>query len=147
MRRWQPARLVAALGLVAAACAGPAPAPEPPTTVPDAASERVVSEPRPGFPEVEVVVTEYRFEPEVIELSLGDLVNIVVINEGDEAHDFSVEAPGIHTHPNDPIYIPAQPGERAAGELHAEATGEFQIVCTVPGHAEQGHVATLRVSG
>ncbi len=66
------------------------------------AAERIVSQPRPGFPEVEVVADEYTFQPEVIELRLADLVNIVLINEGDEPHDFSIDAPGIHTHPNHP---------------------------------------------
>ena len=33
-----------------------------------------------------------------------------------------------------------------AGELRAEASGEFEIVCTLPGHREAGHVAILIVS-
>ena len=132
---------------MAAACDDAASAPEAPTSVPATVSERVVSEPRPGFPEVEVVVTEFRFEPEVIELHLSDLVNIVVINEGEEPHTSRSKPPGSTPIPQPSGLHPRPVRGRAAGELHAEATGEFQIACTLPGHAEQGHVATLRVTG
>lgn len=134
------------VGLVAAACSS---GPEGLVRVgtPPPVEERIVSEPRPGFPEVEVTVVNNRFEPATIELGVGDLVNIVVVNNDDEAHDFYIDAPRIHTHPNHPVYIPVAAGGSASGELHAEAPGDFEIVCTLPGHAQDGHTAVLRVGG
>lgn len=93
-----------------------------------------------------MVVSGNRFEPAVIDVKLGRIVNVVVVNEDDEPHDFYIDAPRIHTHPDHPVYIPVDAGASAAGELHAEAVGEFEIVCTIPRHAAQGHTAVLRVS-
>lgn len=139
--------VVAMLSLVLAACSS---SPEGGTVPVDSlppVEDRIVSEPRPGFPEVMVEVTNNRFEPGTIEVRLGEIVNIVVVNEDSESHDFYIDAPGIHTHPNHPVYIPVDAGQSASGELHAEAAGDFEIVCTLPGHAQRGHTAVLRVSG
>ena len=139
-------RVVAVVSLAVAACAG---APDGPVVAGSSlpAEERIVSEPRPGFPEVEVAVTDNRFEPATVEVGFGEIVNIVVVNNDSEPHDFFIDAPGIHTHPNHPVYIPVAAGGSASGELHAEAAGEFEILCTLPGHAEDGHTAVLRVGG
>ena len=136
-------RGVLVTSLVLAAC-GPSGSGEQPAPIPPPA-ERTVSSARPGFPEVEIVSRGMSFEPSTIELRFRDLVNLVHINEDDQEHDLYVIGAGIHTHPNTPVYLPVGPGSSLAGELHAEASGEFEIVCTLPGHREAGHVATLIV--
>ena len=145
LRRGGRVSIVAMVSLVASACSstpdGLVRAGSPPPV-----EERIVSEPQPGFPEVVVTVTNNRFEPATIELRRGELVNIVVVNDDSEPHDFYIDAPGIHTHPNNPVYIPVEAGGSASGELHAEAPGDFEIVCTLPGHAQDGHTAVLRVA-
>ena len=130
--------------MIAAACGGSG---TDATTNASDNVDRTVSSARPGLPELRVKTDDLAFDPRVIEMTLGQIVNIVLVNQGSEIHDFSIDAPGIHTHPEFPVYIPAAPGEEAAGELHAEVVGEFEIVCTVPGHEEAGHVGVLRVTG
>ena len=139
---WVRAAL-AALLLLAACDTGGSAEQDQPIPAPD---ERTVSSARPGFPEIEIVSRGMSFEPSTIELRFGDLVNVVHVNEDDQEHDLYVIGAGIHTHPNTPVYLPVGPGSSLAGELHAEASGEFEIVCTLPGHREAGHVAILIVS-
>jgi uncharacterized cupredoxin-like copper-binding protein len=68
----------------------------------------------------------------VIKAQLGDLVRIKVTNEGEIIHDFAVPALA----PEGTDLIP--PGAEEELTFVAKRVGEFDYLCTVPGHADLG---------
>lgn len=81
--------------------------------------------------------SEFRFSPDRIEVTAGQAVGITFSNEGDAAHEFSIEAIGFHLH--------AQSGETERGTFTAPEPGEYVIGCFIPGHYEAGMHGTLVV--
>ena len=121
--RSQGARAIAiiALALVAAACGG---AKEPPPTV-------------AGAETIEVQAAEYTFLPEEIVVAAGEPVNIKLTNVGGEGHNLTI--------PDLEFELSADPGQGVTGGLTAAAPGEYNSLCTVSGHADDGMVGTLVV--
>jgi plastocyanin len=91
-----------------------------------------------GAPEVRIVATEYGYEPSTITLTVDQPVNIVLVNEGHEEHEFTLGAFAFHLH--------TTPGVTAIGGLVPDKTGEFDFSCFLPGHAEAGMVGKVFVS-
>jgi uncharacterized cupredoxin-like copper-binding protein len=108
---------------------------------------------------IDVVATEFGFEPSLIEVRRGETVTIRLVNEGAALHDFTSDdmpaavggAEGAE-HEMDGaegeegnVHVAADPGE--SGELTFTATeeGQFEVYCTVPGHKDAGMVGTIRV--
>lgn len=96
------------------------------------------AEPVTGATEVPVRAGDLWFEPETLEVTAGDIVNVTVTNEGRIFHDFAV--------PDLDFMIDVEPGDTVSGALEAVAPGEYEFLCTVPGHAAAGMVGTLVVS-
>jgi plastocyanin len=91
-----------------------------------------------------VDMSEYEFAPNDITASAGD--SITAENTGQLPHNFTI-AEG-----KDPEQAGAelaatadiQPGE--SGELTVDVEpGDYSVICTIPGHAEQGMVGTIKV--
>lgn len=97
------------------------------------------AEPVTGATEVPVRAGDLWFEPDTLEITAGDIVNVTVTNEGRIFHDFTV--------PDLDFMIDVEPGNTVRGALEAVAPGKYEFLCTVPGHAAAGMVGTLVVSG
>lgn len=110
----------------------------------------------------EIVVAlsdELDFAPNQIEVTAGEPVRLTITNEGTALHDFTVEvievrdvvakgsdAPGHDGGHGEPdLHVAVDGGETATLEFTALNTGEYEFVCTVTGHAENGMVGTLLV--
>lgn len=91
----------------------------------------------PGVPEVTVVATEFAFDPLMI--TARGAVNITLVNQGSLFHDLTIPALGVR--------VVARPGEQSTVGLSGVAAGVYEIVCSVPGHADAGMVGTLEVTG
>ncbi|HZJ47675.1 MAG TPA: cupredoxin domain-containing protein [Acidimicrobiia bacterium] len=91
----------------------------------------------PGASEVAVVAVEFRFDPPTI--TVEGPVNLTLINQGSLLHDLTIPALGIR--------VVTGPGERSTIGFPSSPVGEYEIFCSIPGHAEAGMVGTIEVTG
>lgn len=103
--------------------------------------------PGPGAPQtrpmrdaitVEVVATDFAYEPSTIAVKAGQPVNIRLVNKGAAIHDLVIPALGFH--------LDAGPGRSQIGGLRVAQPGEYEFYCSVPGHRERGMAGRLVVS-
>ena len=86
---------------------------------------------------IEVVATDFTFEPSTIELVAGEPANITLdVEQG--GHDLAVPDAGFR------IPILDEP-DAAVATLVIEEPGTYTFVCNVPGHAAQGMTGTITV--
>lgn len=85
---------------------------------------------------VVVDMVDYAFEPATLEIQANTDVTIQLTNSGGTVHDLSIEELDIHAVLN--------PGESTEITVNA-AAGEYEYICSQPGHKELGMVGTLSV--
>jgi uncharacterized cupredoxin-like copper-binding protein len=103
-----------------------------------------------------VTMSEFAFDPAQISVPAGSQVNLTLENDGTLAHEFviikkdmQVTAPFDEDQDEDKIYWE---NEVEAGESESEVfsapeePGEYQIICGIAGHLEQGMQGTLTVT-
>ena len=82
--------------------------------------------------------TEFSFIPDTLTLPVNQEAVIMFRNRGTVDHDLVVEEFGIAT---GTIRIG---GERTV-RFTPRQTGDFDLICSIPGHGEAGMVGTIRV--
>ena len=104
---------------------------------------------------VRVSMQEFTFRPATIRLTAGRPVRLVLVNQGQIAHQFetsylhalpvrvvgdalSAEAPGLDV-------IRLNPGGTARVEFVPHSRGRFVFACTLEGHKEAGMLGRLDV--
>ena len=91
---------------------------------------------------IEVSMTEYAFKPKDLTVSKED--RIVVKNDGELVHNYSIKGGGKEIGPSTQNIDPG-----SSGELFPEPAdficGGCEVICTIPGHAEKGMRGTLTV--
>lgn len=91
-----------------------------------------------GAPEVVVEGVDFAFEPSTLELRAGEPVNVrYEVTEG--GHNLVVLDAGFQL----PII---DEGEVTTGALTIDEPGTYDLVCTVPGHIDEGMVGTVQVT-
>lgn len=100
--------------------------------------ETISQPPIEGAPEIRIVADEFGFTPDTLNLTSGEAVNIVLVNEGALPHDIDIEALGFHGHAN--------AGETITVGLQPTQTGEFEFICTIAGHYEAGMFGQATIS-
>lgn len=92
---------------------------------------------------IEVIATDeggqFRFSPATIEARPGQQLAIRVVNKGASAHDFSLVDLKVETGLIDPGR------EKTITFTAPSRPGEYQFVCTVPGHLQLGMQGKLVV--
>jgi plastocyanin len=84
-----------------------------------------------------VGMTEYAFDPADETVTAGD--TITAQNDGELPHNYTIEAGGDEVTSGD-----VDPG--SSGEVTVDVDpGEYDVICTIPGHAEQGMEGTITV--
>lgn len=82
--------------------------------------------------------SEFSFEPAELTVEAGRPVTVTYENVGQVQHDWVLLGPDgselAHAH--------AKPGETATAEFTLEP-GTYEVVCTVPGHADAGMRGTV----
>ena len=81
--------------------------------------------------------TEFAFQPDRLAIDAGETVNLTLVNTGTLVHDLTI--------PQLDIHLIAAPGETATTGLEVTKAGEYQVLCTVPGHAEAGMTGMIVV--
>jgi plastocyanin len=87
----------------------------------------------------EIAMTEYAFDPADVTVGGGD--TITATNDGQLPHNYTVmgrEGGGPWTTGD------VDPGSTGEVTLNLQP-GEYEVICTIPGHAEQGMRGTLNV--
>jgi plastocyanin len=99
---------------------------------------------------VTVTLTDFAYSPNTITVPTGKEITVKLINKG-VPHDFTiVSTPVSGTY--DPtktkiiFQLPVDGVSNATGKFVAPAPGTYQILCTKPGHFEEGMTATLVVT-
>jgi plastocyanin len=82
----------------------------------------------------DISMTEYAFDPADFTVTRGG--TITVTNDGQLPHNYTVMARTTGD---------VAPGSSGELELGDTASGEYKVICTIPGHAEQGMRGTLTV--
>jgi plastocyanin len=85
-----------------------------------------------------VSMTEYAFDPSDLTVSKGDVVE--VINDGELPHNLTVEGQDLATSDLDP----GDSQQLLLGHRLLPA-GDYEFICTIDDHAEQGMRGTLEV--
>lgn len=88
---------------------------------------------------IDVTLSEYKIEPAVITVKKDAKVTFNLKNTGTEIHEFEIEG-------YDAEKENIQPGTTAQLVTVTNKTGEFELACHLPGHAEQGMKAKLVVT-
>lgn len=90
-----------------------------------------------GARRIEVIATNFDFDPEEIFVTAGEDVAIVLTSR-DLLHDFTIDDIEIH--------VTADRGETAVGGFRADRPGEYVFYCTIAGHRRAGMEGTLIVT-
>lgn len=96
-----------------------------------------VEAPVPGASEIRITGGEFEFIPHTVTLTVGEPVNLRFVNDGLIVHDFTI--------PEFEFTLRADPGEEVVGGFTPNNAGEFEALCTIPGHSAQGMVARVVV--
>ena len=87
---------------------------------------------------ITVVTTEFKFQPEVLTVRVGERVRVTLDNsQGVLKHDMLQSDLNIHAE--------VEPGKKATFEFTPTRAGTFDLVCSVPGHKEAGMTGKLVV--
>lgn len=84
-----------------------------------------------------VTAGDFYFRPGEIRVPNGRAVNIRFTNGGRMFHTFTIEELNFE--------LRARPGATISGALRDLKAGTYEAVCSVPGHAQAGMRATIRV--
>lgn len=98
----------------------------------------VSSEVLPDAPTVQMTADDLFFQPASVEITAGEPVTIIVTNEGRVFHDLTI--------PQRDITIAVDPGQTVRAGLQIDEPGEYDFLCTVPGHADAGMRGTVLVN-
>ncbi|MDR7486077.1 MAG: cupredoxin domain-containing protein [Armatimonadota bacterium] len=91
-----------------------------------------------GARTVDVVATDFAFNPAEVRIRAGEVVNLRLVNQGVTAHDLVVPSQG--------IWLVAPTGRTAVSGFRSDVPGEYEFFCSVPGHREAGMVGRIVVT-
>lgn len=92
-----------------------------------------------GARTVEIVATDFSYNPVEIQVKAGEVVNLSLVNKDDDSvHDIMV--PGLR------VRLLAPPGQTVAGAIRANRPGTYRFFCSIPGHRESGMVGRIVVT-
>jgi uncharacterized cupredoxin-like copper-binding protein len=108
-----------------------------------------------GGPSIDVTLTDFAFTPNTFTVPAGAQVTLHAKNNGTVEHEFAIMKKGTSVTPpfgdkdEGNIYWEVdeiQPGETKSATFTAPADpGDYEVVCGLAGHIENGMVGTLTV--
>jgi len=91
-----------------------------------------------GARTVDIVATDFAFNPAEVRVKAGEVVNLRVVNQGVTVHDLVIPFEG--------IWLIAPPGQTVISGFRSDVPGEYAFFCSVPGHREAGMVGRIVVT-
>ncbi len=125
--------LLAALALLAGACAGESEPQEPVAAEPEGG--QAAEEIPPDAQMIEVSGAEFAFDPADFDVEAGRPVAVTFVNEGTVEHDWSLRT--LDGQEVEGAQSAAGPGEQAVAVFTLEP-GSYEAWCTIEGHYEAG---------
>ena len=119
--------VMVAIALLTAACSGPS-----------SGSATPADQGAAGAQQVTVKMSEMKFDPSTITVSVGKPVKLTVQNVGTVQHILAIKG-------YEMVTLVADAGASASTVFTPDKTGTFDIVCTEPGHEEAGMKGQLIV--
>ena len=89
--------------------------------------------------EIRIVATEWALKPSTLEVPAGVPLKLTFQNDGAVQHDVSV--------PSVNLKLVADAGKSAEGTFTIDKPGQYEMVCSIPGHTQAGMKGTLIVTG
>ena len=105
----------------------------------EGAATEATTEEAGGGGATEVSMTEYAFDPSLLTGIEGGLIEVT--NDGEETHNLTVEGQDLATSDLEP----GASQQLQLGNGTVLAAGNYDIICTIGDHAEQGMTGTLLV--
>ena len=87
--------------------------------------------------ELNVTMSEFKFQPSSFVMAAGQSITLRVKNAGTVDHDFAIEKLGVS--------LTMKPGATGAQQIGPFAPGTYDVICSIAGHKEAGMVARLTV--
>lgn len=106
-----------------------------PATLPATAQQQA----QPSITVVRVIATEFKFNPSALQVPSSRPVTLILDNQGTIQHDLTGQVGGVNVH------LVANAGQTARGEFTFDKPGEYELICSIPGHKEAGMKAKLVV--
>lgn len=94
-----------------------------------------LSQPYGDATDVTVTARDLVFDPATITVDAGEPVNLTLTNDGRVFHDLTI--------PDLDLMLDAQPGATVTTGITIDDAGTYDLLCTVPGHADAGMRGTL----
>ena len=95
--------------------------------------------------ELKIVATDLKFTPATLQAKVGQTVKLLMENKGVIEHDIAL--PTIQADkPAATLKAIAKPNQSTSLEFTPTAPGNYEYVCTIPGHKEAGMKGTLNVT-
>ena len=91
---------------------------------------------------ITISATEFAFEPASVTIDEPGTYTFVVENAGEAPHALAIEGPGV-----DEESATIEGGETAELTVEITEPGEYELICPVDGHREQGMEGTLVLEG
>ncbi len=83
-----------------------------------------------GAPELVLKALDIQYSPTELRLTVGEAVNLKLLNQGALDHDFLIEGTDFHLH--------VAPGGEGIAALQIDTPGTHRFYCSVPGHRGAG---------
>lgn len=103
---------------------------------------------------LKVDMVEFMFEPKTFTVPAGEEITLELVNKGALEHDFVILKKGVtaegnfdHSARQDDILFEARlhPGKSGAFTFTIAEAGEYQVICSIPGHLVAGMAGKLIV--
>lgn len=99
-------------------------------------------------------MVEFMFEPKTLTVPAGQEITLELVNQGAIEHNFVILKKGIHAEGSfdhdanlQDILLEAQlaPGKSGTFTFTIAEAGEYQVICSIPGHLAAGMTGKLIV--
>jgi uncharacterized cupredoxin-like copper-binding protein len=104
--------------------------------------------------EIDLIMTDFQYSPNSFTVPAGEKITIHLVNSGAVVHNFIIMNPGQTAGsefgdedlPNVYWKLEVSPGNDSSTTFTApEEPGEYEVVCSIPGHVQAGMVGRLIV--
>jgi manganese oxidase len=92
-----------------------------------------------GPPEITVTLTEFGISPAQLNIPVEG-AKITIVNNGNMAHNFGIPELGL-------VSEDIAPSQSSTHEVRPKKPGTFDMLCTIPGHADSGMKGSVTVGG